>query len=429
MKVLHVIPSVGPVRGGPSRAVLEMVQELRSQNVDAEILTTDDNGVGRLDVPLNQRVDYAIGSGKTVPIRFFPRFSPPIASIREFAFSAPLTTWLWQHITDYDLVHVHALFSYVPTYAMTIARLRGVPYIQRPIGQLCHWSLQQGATKKQLYLKLIERANLQASQFLHFTSVQEQQEAQHLGLSTPGYILPHGLDLPVMIPDANQKLRQHLQIEADIPIILFLSRLHPKKGIENLIEALAACQDNQFAFVIAGNGTPEYEAAIQRKLTETGIQQRTHHVGFVEGELKNLLLQGSNLFALTSYSENFGIAVLEALAAGTPALLTEGVALATTVTQHQLGWVTPPEITAITAALRQFLTNPALVQTIGDRARQVVQQEFTWPQVVAKLIDRYISVLSPAAASEPVTTRLQLTHSESISSFDRPFPSVPSTHF
>ncbi len=416
MKVLHVIPSVGPVRGGPSRAVLEMVRELRSQNIDAEILTTDDNGTGRLEVGLNQRIDYSIGQGKTVPIWFFPRFSPAIAPIREFAFSAPLTTWLWQHITDYDLIHVHALFSYVPTFAMTIARLRGVPYVQRPIGQLCHWSLQQGATKKQLYLKFVERANLQASQFLHFTSVQEQQEAQHLGLSTPGYILPHGLDLPVTIPDASEKLRQYLQIDAEVPIILFLSRLHPKKGLENLIAALGACQDFPFAFVIAGNGAPEYELEIQQKVAEAGIQQRTHHVGFVGGELKDLLLQGADLFALTSYSENFGIAVLEALAAGTPALLTEGVALSTTVAQHQLGWVTQPEISSITVALRQFLTNPALAQTMSYRARQVVQQEFTWSQVIAKLIDRYTNILQSAS------------HSASATSLKSSLSSISSTH-
>ena len=410
MKVLHVIPSVGSVRGGPSRAVLEMVRELRLQGIDTEIVTTNDNGDDELEVPLCQRVEYPVDQSSTVPIWFFPRFSPAIISIREFTFSASLTSWLWQHITDYNLIHVHAIFSYVPTIAMTIARLRGVPYIQRPIGQLCHWSLQQSALKKQLYLNLIERANLQASRFLHFTSIQEQQEAESLGLSTPSYVLPHGLTLPVTIPDASHNLRPHLAIQDNVPIILFLSRLHPKKGLDNLIAALGACQHFPFAFVIAGNGTAEYEAEIHQKLTDAGIQSRTHHLGFVSGELKDLLLQGADLFALTSYSENFGIAVLESLAAGTPVLLTEGVALASTVTQHQLGWVTLPEKTSIIAALQQFLAHPTLTQSMGDRARQVVQQEFTWSQVVTHLIDRYTSSFDPSALDSSTAS---LSHLES----------------
>lgn len=414
MKVLHVIPSVGPVRGGPSRAVLEMVRELRLQGVDAEILATDDNGVDRLPVVLSQRVEYAIDSDQTVPVWFFPRYSPSIAAVREFAFSASLTSWLWRRITDYDIVHVHALFSYASTLAMTIARLRGVPYVQRPIGQLCHWSLQQSPLKKQLYLNAIERANLQSSQFLHFTSVQEQQEAQSLGLKTPGCVLPHGLTLPRAIPEAGKQLRQQLQIDQNIPIILFLSRLHPKKGLENLIAALGACQNFPFAFVIAGNGTPEYEAEIHRHLVAAGIEQRTHSIGFVSGERKNLMLQGADLFALTSYSENFGIAVLEALAAGTPALLTEGVALSTTVAERQLGWVTQPEQSSITASLQQFFANPILAQAMGDRARQVVQQEFTWSQVIAKLIDRYTEVLQTSAI-DPAQV------------FDSTLPALPST--
>ncbi len=388
MKVLHVIPSVALVRGGPSEAVLAMVKALREQGVEAEIATTNDNGSDLLDVPLNQLVF------QEVPIWFFPRFSPPIHPVREFAFSSDLTRWLWQHISEYDLLHIHAIFSYPSTVAMAIARWQGIPYIVRPIGQLCEWSLQQGTLKKQIYLRLIERSNLNHSKALHFTSELEQQEASKIGLLPPSFILPHGLYLPTTLTDSPQRLREILKVPEDEPVILFMSRLHPKKGLDYLIPALGQLTEHRFTFVLAGKGDAEYEAEIDELLRVAGISSRTYRPGFVTGEMKQLLLQGSDMFALTSHSESFGLVVLEALACGKPAIVTPGVHLASVVKKHQLGYVTRLNANGIASAVQHCLSHPEVGREMGSRVHQLILEQYTWDRIAKKLIKVYDAIIN-----------------------------------
>ena len=392
LKILHVIPSIAPVRGGPSLAIVEMVKALRSQDVEVEIVTTNDNGCDLLNVPLCQKTEYA-----GVTVRFFPRFSPQIHSVREFAFSTELTKWLWKNITHYDLLHIHAIFSYPSTVAMLIARLKGIPYICRPLGQLCNWSLQQGYQKKQAYLNVIERANLNGSQALHFTTKQEQQEASNLNLKCPSFILPHGLSIPAEIPDARKKLRQQLNLEENEPVILFLSRLHQKKGLDYLIPALGKLTKTQFTFILAGNGDLEYETEITRLLQQHNIESQTRKVGFVQGEYKNLLLQGADLFALTSHSENFGIVVLEALAARTPALVTPGVALASVLKQGRVGYIANLNIDSIAESIQYCLDNLSETQAMGERARNLIFEHYTWERITLDIKGVYTSILKKSS--------------------------------
>jgi glycosyltransferase involved in cell wall biosynthesis len=402
VKILHVIPSISPARGGTSRAIIDMVCALRDRGIDAEIATTNDDGDGLLDVPL---------SGKStlydsIPTYFFARFSPQISAVREFAFSGSFTIWLFQNISKYEAIHVHALFSYTSTVAMTIARLRGIPYITTPHGLLCEWSLQQSVQKKQTYLKLIERANLDGARSIHVTCQQERDDVATLNLKSPTFVLPLALtDTPAQIPDAATRLRQSLNCAQDEPIILFLSRLHYKKGLEYLIPALGRLKNRRFTFVIAGNGTPAYEAEIRALLAASGIEQRTQMVGFVEGERKNLLIQGANLFALTSHSENFGISVLEALVVGTPVLVTPGVGLATIVSDNSLGFVADLDIESIANVLDCFFADLDRAKSIGTHARQFTLEHFNWDRIAKELIQVYRDLVTNAGSRSEIAAR------------------------
>ena len=390
MRVLHVIPSVSPKRGGPSLAVLAMVRALRARGVDAEIATTTDDGEGVLDVPVEQLTER-----EGVPVRYFDRWSPPLRAVREFAYSRPLADWLARFIRDYDLLHVHAIFSYPSTRAMATARRYGVPYLNRPLGQLCEWSLRQRSFKKRAYLRLVERANLDGAAAIHYTTEQEQQEARSLGFHAPCFVAPHGIDLPELLPDARVRLRQRLGLPAEARIVLFLSRVHPKKGLELLIPALAQLREELLHFVLVGDAdTPDYEAEVERMLAAAKLTGRTKRVPFATAEWKQILLQGAYLFALTSHSENFGIAVVEAFAAQLPVVVTPGVALADQVRRHQLGEVTPMEVPGIAAALRSQLAQAARRVEVGRAARQLVEAEYAWPAVAARISAEYERILN-----------------------------------
>jgi len=407
MKILHIIPSLSPLRGGPSQAILEMVQAQRQQGLDAAIATTNDHGDATFVAPYGQQIES--GSipelvGPSVPIWVFPRRLSQVAALREFAVAPTFAPWLWQHIADYDLVHIHAIFNYPTTLGMAMAKARGIPYIVRPIGSLCHWSLEQGKAKKRLYLQTLGRRLLRGSAALHFTTLQERQEALEAGFDGASFILPHGVQLPVTMADASYQLRQRLHIVNDAPIVLFLSRLHPKKGLEHLIDALATLAEEKFTLVIAGSGDADYEAELTQRIDQAGLGQQVRQIGFVSGDWKTLLLQGSDLFVLPSYSENLGIALLEAMAAGQPVVTTPEVAIAPLIQQHQTGLVTAAHAPALATAIQHYLHQPAIARQHGQQGRALVETEFSWPTQAARLMEQYTQLTqSPAETTTPAT--------------------------
>ena len=382
MKVLHVIPSVASVRGGPSQAVLEMVRALRHLNIDAEIATTNDNGDGVLDIPLHQKIEY-----QEIPSYFFANFSAK--TLPRYAIPYRFIPWLLNHGKEYDLLHIHGIFSCLSSLTMAIGRIKKFPYIVRPLGQLCTWSMEQGARKKQLYLNLVEKNNINHSQAIHLTSEQERKELSLLNFKTKNFILPHGLSLPPLINNARQKLRCHFNLPEDEIIIIFMSRLHEKKGLEYLIPALSALKNHKFTLIIAGSGTPEYEKKINKVLVDYEIKNRTICPGFVNGDLKKLLLQGSDLFTLTSHSENFGIVVLEALAVGLPVIVTPGVALSSIIKDYDLGYVPELNINSITQSFKDFFEHYQERKNFKQRARNLIIEQYSWDSIANQLASIY----------------------------------------
>lgn len=390
MRILHVIPSVGPARGGASKAALDMVNALISINVCCEIACTDDNGDERLnDIKLNQLTTY-----QGVPIRFFKKHESSISAINEFSYSKPFKLWLKNNIANYDLIHIHALFSFCSTYAMGLARKRGIKYIAHPIGQLETWSLTQSQFKKKLYLQLFELNNLNHASRVHFTAQSEADTACELLTEVKPLIVPLGLEIPELHPTTKDSIVKKWSLKSHVPIIVFLARIHPKKGLELLLNALARLPQPSFQLLIAGNADQAYLNQLKGLVDKLQLNKHCHVVGYIDGEDKNRLLQAADLFALTSYSENFGIAVLEALANGTPALVSNGVALSKEIAEHDIGYTCSMTTESVIAALEEALASPNSLQDKGARARKYAEENHRWTDLANQLYKSYQEIVT-----------------------------------
>ncbi|MEG3841201.1 hormogonium polysaccharide biosynthesis glycosyltransferase HpsP [Microcoleus sp. herbarium14] len=389
MRILQIIPSISLVYGGPSQMVLGLSAALAFQGIDVTIITTDSNGdIGQppLDVPLNQPIKQ--NGYQIIYFRCFP--------FRRYKFSLSLLQWLHQNARQFDLAHIHALFSPVTTLAATIARGHHLPYIIRPCGMLDPADLQKKKRLKQIYATLLERPNLAGAAAIHFTSKQEAKISERFGLgSTNKMPVPRDLVIPLGVTAGlfANRLR-----ESQVPIVLFMSRIEPKKGLDLLIPALETILADgiKFKFILAGSNPQDadYETKIKVQIQNSILGKYTTITGFVSGDSKNKLLTNADLFVLPSYYENFGIAVAEAMAAGVPVAISDRIHISEDIQQAEAGWVGPLEVGAIASTIKSALLAPEERQRRGLNGKEYAQKHYNWEAIARQTIDAYQQILS-----------------------------------
>jgi glycosyltransferase involved in cell wall biosynthesis len=409
MKILHVIPAVAPRYGGPSQAVIEMCLALQQASLTVELCTTDADGDGRLAVELDKPSRY-----RGVPTHFFRRDRS-----EAFKFSRSLARWLDQNVARYDLVHIHAVFSHATYAAARACQRRQIPYIVRPLGTLEPWSMQQKRPRKMLAWYLFFRHLLHGAAAVHYTTEQERElTEQSLNLSK-GIIIPNGVTEALLAVTPNGKFRKQYGIPAEATAVLCLSRLHPKKGIDLLLETFVHLQTKgQLApwhLVLAGDGEPGYVDQLRDIVRGTAAEAFVHWTGWLEGESKFAALAEANLFVLNSFQENFGIGALEAMACGTPVLLSRQVGLAADVAKHGAGWIVDLQQDGLRSGLLEATANASEARRRGDNARRLVADHFTWSRISVQLQLLYQSLLTSRESAavgetghpvaEPVTAK------------------------
>lgn len=391
MRVLQIIPSISLIYGGPSQMVRGLAQGLTAAGAEVTILTTNSNGdldQPPLDVPLGVPVQE-----DTYVVRYFA-----CSPWRRYKFSAGLLRWLYQHGHEYDLAHIHALFSPLSTAAATVARWQGLPYVLRPLGTLDPADLQKKKRLKQIYGRLLEAPNLAGAAALHFTSPLEAEVSHRFRTTTTDWVIPLGVHLPPHLPERERHdILAQLGIPPNRPLVLYLSRLDPKKGLDLLLPALEqiAAQDITFQLVLAGGNpqNPGYERALCDRIRASPLGDRTTLTGFVTGSTKAALLQTADLFVLPSSYENFGIAVAEAMVAGVPVVVSKGVYIWPEIAASGSGWVCDLSVEGVAQALTEALENSAQRQLRGQQAQRYAQNSYDWGKIAQKTLTAYATVL------------------------------------
>lgn len=388
MKILHVIANLAPCYGGPSKVCVEMAQALVDCGHEVDVFTTDQNGPGkRMDVPIG------------VPIKK--------GGVTVYYFRAQtLRVWhcvsfsLWKALRDkvpeYDIVHIHSLYLFHDMAGAYFCRKYDVPYLIRPCGALDPYIYKHHRWRKAICDVLFENRDIRNAAAIHFTTEEEKQLAQPFVCGTRGVVAPLGLHLSEYekLP-ASGIFRTAYPELGNKKIILFFSRINFKKGLDILIDSFAkVIQDrDDVHLVLAGPDNDGYEGKVKGWARGKCIEKGITFTGMLQGEMKLAVLHESSIFVLPSYTENFGISVIEAMACGLPVVISNKVNIWREVESAGAGLVSPCDAEPFSRHMLSLLQNYEGQKVMGNQGKRLVKERFSWPVVGKQLDSVYKSVI------------------------------------
>lgn len=359
-------------------------QALLDQGISVETIATDDDGPGQR---LRRAHGEALAEEQSIRWYFRKWF--------DFYIVAPgMLVWLLRNVHRYDVVHVHAQFSFASAVGAWTARRAGVPYVIRPLGTLSLYSLQSRRRWiKKLSLLLFEKRLLRDAAAVHFTSDVEQVEALALGVPMRSRVIPLAAEGSPIASRAT--VERYFPRLIDSEVVLYLSRIDPKKNIEGLLRAFVVCtaERPQLSLLIVGAGATPYVASLKALVSELGIEEKVVWAGHLSGDAKAAAFAAASVFALPSFSENFGIAAVEALAAGVPSVLAEGVAIASGARNAGAALVSTADPESIAAAISKLLSDSELRRRMSGLARAFAERAYSVPAMGRSLVHLYNDVV------------------------------------
>lgn len=375
MSALHVVPGLHPKGGGPSRTVVQLCDAL-SKRSEFDITLLSQGLKGGVSVPsvepgvircvVESRSGLALQLGRPIQRR--------------------LNTTLYKELPA--LVHSHGIWHLVNHWSTRFARKHGIPLIIQTRGMLEPWALEYKAWKKRLATLLFQRRDLETAKVLIATSTQEYENIRKLGFRNPIAVIPNGVGL--VTPSANNaRINQTFQKEHTV---LFLSRVHPKKGLVNLVSAWSQIQPTDWRLRIAGPDEGGHLAEVITLAGELGVAASLDYVGEVDGADKSALYNSADVFVLPTFSENFGVVVAEALAHGVPVITTKGAPW-NDLPVYGCGWWIDIGVAPLVATLREALAlTDEERRAMGARGRDYVRR-YNWEDIAGQMIEVYLWVI------------------------------------
>ncbi len=376
MRVTHIIPGIDPADGGPTAALMGLATAQVRAGLQVQVIAC---WVGSSPPPTIDTLQQVGVQVHTI--------GPCWGKLRWHTDTIRILTG---QLPQTDIMHIHGLWENIHHQAARLSRKYRKPYIFRPCGMLDPWSLAQHSLRKKMYLALRLRHHLNRAVAMHYTADLERDLAAPLQLKAPAMVVPNGISLHEFekLPPKGFLRQRHAAI-GDLPVVLFLSRVHPKKGLDLLIPAFSRMQNQQAVFAIAGPGEPQYVDALMQTVRSLNLTDRVIFTGPLYGADRIAAMVDADLFVLPSHQENFGIVVVEALAAGTPVIISDQVNIHREITHAQVGGVVPLDISRIAHEIDRWLGDDKLRQSAAAKARPFATGHYDWNQIARQWAGHY----------------------------------------
>lgn len=381
-RVCHVVASINENIGGPALSVTSLAETLSTKGILSHLFTLDYQHLGE-----QARAEgVKLHSYPATPLARYLRGLQPNAS-----------SALWQLAsTQLDLIHNHGLWMFPNLYARQSAVGNCLPLLISPRGMLETWSLKHSRAKKWLAWLLYEQKNLSSATIFHATSVEEATSIRNLGFQQPIALIPNGVHLTYFGKQPSREIMtQSFPKLFGKKWLLFLSRIHPKKGLENLLQVWQklAIKFPDWHLVIAGPDLIGYRAKLELLTTELALEQQVTFTGMLIGERKESALENADLFVLPTHSENFGIAVAEALAHAVPVVTTKGAPWQDLSTYECGWWIENKQQVLLSALAEGMQMSSQERKVMGLRGRNLVETKYSWDSVAQKMSSVYHWIL------------------------------------
>jgi glycosyltransferase involved in cell wall biosynthesis len=397
MRIAHAIGSLDPAAGGPP-AVLWRLASAQAR------LGHETTVVGARDPERHGVIlDYCKSIRGLDRIRIGAVDTPTGLLARPFGASLAPTL---RALGPFDVVHMHGVWDVSFLSIASWCRKVGIPYVVRPAGMLDVWSLRQSRLKKRVALALAYRRMLAGAGAIHALNAHERDTIGALGFGSPIVVIPNGVFLEEIELAAEPALFREAHPDlGDRPYVLFLSRLHYKKGLDILAEAWARVGKAfpEHRLVVAGPRQDDTIDLLRRRLSEEGLSESLVEVGEIYADMKTAAFRGAECFVLPSRQEGFSVAVTEALALGVPVVISRECHFPE-VTEAGAGIETSLEPRDVAEGVSRMLSEPTLRVESGRAGARLIRERFTWPRIAEQTLDVYAR-LGAGRASDPGAPR------------------------